>query len=98
MKQAKVSFQLKKTGMQLDEDRNGEKRSVSNQFLVGSDDRPSVRGVLALPPAVHRTDTVHHSTKPEQRCGGRERLSILNPQHAHGAAHPKDPPWRKHQN
>lgn len=42
MKQAKVSFQLKKTGMQLDEDQNGEKRSVSNQFLVGSDDRPSV--------------------------------------------------------
>lgn len=52
-------------------------KSVSG-WLRRPTDRPSVRGVLALPPAVHRTDTVHHSTKPEQRCGGRERSSSLN--------------------
>lgn len=62
MKQAKVSFQLKNTGMQLDEDRHGEKRSVSNQFLVGSDDRPSVRrsgaSSLFLPPSTERTQSI----------------------------------------
>lgn len=48
-------------------------RFKSLQFLVGSDDWMSAGGVLALPPAVHRTDTVHHSTNPQQRFGGRER-------------------------
>lgn len=60
MKQAKVSFQLKKTGMQLDEDRNGEK-NVQFQisfWLVQTTDRWSGASSLFLPPSTERTQSI----------------------------------------
>lgn len=86
MKQAQVSFQLKETGMQLDQDQKGEKgvsfKSVSGRFR-------RFRGVLALPPAVHRTDTVHRSTKTRATLWRTRALVDFNT--PTGA-------WRKHQN
>lgn len=60
--------------------------------------------VLARPPTVHRTDTVHHSTKPEQRLGGRERETcheaVWNSNHPTQVwcSSTKDLLWRNHQN
>lgn len=76
MKQAKVSFQLKKTGMQFEEDRWKTEQNVQVQISSGSSWTRRLidgQGCPRSPPAVHRTDTVHQSTKPEQRFGGRER-------------------------
>lgn len=71
MKQAKVSFQLRRLACSLKKtSAKWGKKSRSNLSR-----RPAAagRGVLARPPAVRGTDTVHHSREPEQRCGGRER-------------------------